>query len=112
MGNPHQPQPDVPREHWGDMRGDEDNPGNLWEESQEKLPQQTFVPPEVQVAQQGLLQHAQQEQSDEHMAAAMQEEPEESTAASKEESPDRAAGTQTMAQMLAELDTWQKRYSC
>ena len=122
MGGIHQPQPDVPREQWGDIpvgKGEDEDLGRLWEETQEELPRQTYVPPETQAEQQRLWQQAQQQQqqqqqqqSDERMAAALEEKPEGSTAAGNEESPDRAAGSQSMVQMLAELETWPKRYTC
>ena len=127
-GGIHQPQPDVPRKSWGDTPvGNEEEHDEeldrLWDNTagearprheQVQLqqqhgawPQQKFVPPEVEAAQQGLLQQAQQEQADEHMAAAMQKEPENST-----ESPDKAAGSKTTDQMLAHMGKWPKFHVC
>lgn len=106
-GGIHQPQPDIPRRHWGDMQGDEADPENLWGCTQGEPPQQTDVPPIIRAAQHGLLLQAQQEQADEQMAAALRKEQQNST-----EPPVEAAGSKTTDQMLADMDKWPKRYVC
>ena len=73
MGSLHQPQPDVPREKWGDMRGDEMETGDLWKE--------TPVEPPKPKQQEGAAE------------------------SSGPKSPDKAAGSRTLEQKLAELDT-------